>query len=139
MPGTAPGRSKRPGQAFLRNHGHEIWACDFLQVADLCFRPLFAFFVIALGTRRVVHVGVPRHPTDAWVAQQRREATPFGERPRFLLRDNDAEYGPGFERVTAATGIRVLRTPGAPHGAGEGRIVACPILGGLHHDYRRVA
>ena len=44
---------------------YDIWACDFLPVTDLCFRPLFAYFVIALGTRRVVHVGVTRHPTDA--------------------------------------------------------------------------
>src|SRR5258707_1160158 len=31
------------GQAwatFLRNHAHEIWACDFLPVTDLLFRPL---------------------------------------------------------------------------------------------------
>jgi len=33
----------------------------------------------------VVHVGVTRHPTDAWVAQQLREATRFEERPRFLM------------------------------------------------------
>ena len=30
--------------AFLRNHAAQIWACDFLQVTDLFFRPLFAFF-----------------------------------------------------------------------------------------------
>ncbi|MFL5704991.1 MAG: hypothetical protein ACJ8AG_19475 [Ktedonobacteraceae bacterium] len=29
---------------FLHNHAAEIWACDFLQVSDLFFRPLFAFF-----------------------------------------------------------------------------------------------
>jgi len=38
----------------------------------------------------VVHGGVTRHPTDAGVAQQLREATPVDERPRFLLRDHDA-------------------------------------------------
>ena len=59
----------------------------------------------------MVHVGVTRHPTDAWVAQQLREATPFGERPRFLIRDNDAKYGPRFNHLAAASGIRVLRTP----------------------------
>jgi hypothetical protein len=84
MRGTRP--PHRAGQSwatFLRNHAAEAWACDFLPVTDLLFRPRHAFFVIAHGSRRVVHVGVTHHPTDAWVAQQLREATPFGERPRY--------------------------------------------------------
>ena len=95
---------------FLRNHASDIWACDFLPVTDLLFRPLYAFVVVALGSRRVVHVGVTRHPTDAWVAQQLREATPFDERPQYLIRDNDSKFGPAFARVAAATGIAELRT-----------------------------
>src|SRR5439155_837174 len=67
--------------AFLRAHAADIWACDFLPVTDLLFRPLFAFFVVELATRRVVHVGATRRPTDAWVAQQLREATPFCRHP----------------------------------------------------------
>ena len=59
--------------------------------------------------------GVTRNPTDVWVAQQLREATPFGEGPRFLIRDNDCKYGASFARVAKGTGIEVLRTPyGAP-------------------------
>ena len=96
---------------FRRNHAHETWACDFLPVVDVGFRSLFAFFVVELGSRRVVHVGVTRHPTDAWVAQQLREATPFDQRPRYLIRDNDGKYGPAFAHVAAGSGIRVLRTP----------------------------
>ncbi len=41
-------RTQKPrGQTwvtFLRTHAGQIWACDFLQVSDLFFRPLFAFF-----------------------------------------------------------------------------------------------
>ena len=202
-------RSARPPQragqgwaTFLRNHAGEIWACDFLPVTDLLFRPLYAFFVIAVGSRRVVHVGVTRHPTDAWVAQQLREATPFEHRPRYLIRDRDSKYGPAFSRVAAATGIEELRTAyraprqnaicerflgsvrrecldhilvlsethlrlilrdygsyfnterphqglqqGIPDRTGGslpqprvgGRMHAAPVLGGLHHAYRRVA
>jgi len=105
-----PRRAGQPWATFLRNHAGDIWACDFLPVNDVFFRPLHAFCIIALGTRRVVHVGVTRHPTDAWVAQQLREATPFGERPRYLLHDNDSKYGPVFTRVAEASGITVLRT-----------------------------
>jgi len=94
---------------FLRNHAHETWACDFLSVVDLGFRSLFAFFVVELGSRRVVHLGVTRHPTDAWVAQQRREATPFDQRPGYLIRDNDGTFGPAFAGVAEASGITVLR------------------------------
>ncbi len=112
LPQARPARPRGQTWAtFLRNHADTTWACDFLAVSDLLFRPLYAFFVIALGSRRVVHVGVTRHPTDAWVAQQLREATPYGEGPRFLLRDNDGKYGSAFARVAAASGIRVLRTP----------------------------
>jgi len=96
---------------FLRNHAHEIWACDFLLVTDLLFRPLYASFVVELSTRRVLHVGATRHPTDAWVAQQLREATPFDRRPRYLIRDNDGKFGPAFARVAADTGIGIRRTP----------------------------
>jgi hypothetical protein len=67
---------------FLRNHATEVWACDFLQVTDLFFRPFFfAFFLIELKSRRVIHVNVTRSPTDLWVAQQLREATPDGQTP----------------------------------------------------------
>ncbi len=112
---TRQARAPRPhGQnwsTFNRNHAPNIWACDFLQITDLCFRPLFAFFITELGSRRIVHVGVTRAPTDAWVAQQLREATPFGDAPTYLIRDNDAKYGPRFTAVALGSGIDVLRTP----------------------------
>src|SRR5260370_42013920 len=67
-------RHVRPKQArgqnwktFLRNHAAEVWACDFLQVTDLVFRPLFAFFIIELKSRRGIHMNVTRSPTDPWV------------------------------------------------------------------------
>jgi putative transposase len=203
MRGARPPR--RAGQTwatFLRNHAPETWACDFLPVTDLLFRPLHAFVVVALRSRRVVHVGVTQHPTDEWVAQQLREATPFGQRPRYLVRDRDSKYGPAFGRVATASGITQLRTayraprqnaacerflgsvrrecldhvvvlgeghlrrvlreyvayfnsdrphqgirqhiPGdaeaAPvHAGGVGNVRAFPVLGGLHHAYRRAA
>jgi putative transposase len=105
-----PQRAGQTWSTFLRNHAGDIWACDFLQVTDLLFRPLYAFFIVALGTRRVVHVGATRHPTDAWVAQQLREATSFDQRPRYLIRDRDSKYGSAFTHIGAATGIAELRT-----------------------------
>ena len=96
---------------FLRNHAAQIWACDFLQVTDLFFRPLFAFFLIELKSRKVIHVGVTRSPTDAWVAQQLREATPYGQAPKYLIRDNDSKFGTCFARVATTSGIKLLKTP----------------------------
>jgi transposase InsO family protein len=199
-------RTPRPGgqkwATFLHNHAADIWACDFLQVTDLFFRPLFAFFLIELKTRRVIHVGVTRSPTDPWVAHQLREATPYGQAPKYLICDNDRKFGPCFARVAATSAIEMLRTPyhapranaicerflrsvrqecldhlfilhemqlqrvlngyvayfnqARPHQGirqqipellGEplssdhncGKVIAVPILGGLHHDYQRVA
>ena len=150
----------------------------------------------------MVHVGVTRHPTAAWVAQQLREATPFGQHPTYLIRDNDTKFGSASARVAEDSGIKILRTayrapkmnalcerflgsvrrecldhlpilgeahlrravrayttyfnkqrphqgiaqripvarqtvPTSPERAG--RVKALPVLGGLHHAYRRVA
>lgn len=49
--------------------------------------------------------------TDEWVAQHLREATPFGQAPRFLIRDRDSKYGETFTRVAVGTSIEVLKTP----------------------------
>jgi len=65
---------------FVTNHQRQLWACDFVQVHDLLFRSVFAFFIVDVPTRRVVHAGVTRCPTDRWVAQQLREATAWGRR-----------------------------------------------------------
>ncbi len=89
---------------FIRNHAQDIWACDFLPITDIFFRPLFAFVITELGSRRVVHVGVTRSPTDEWVAQQLREATPFSIKPKYLIRDNDAKYASHFHAVALPCG-----------------------------------
>jgi putative transposase len=60
-----PRQPSQTWDSFLKNHAPEIWACDFLQMYDFWFRTLFVFFIIELGSRRVVHFAVTSHPTDA--------------------------------------------------------------------------
>ncbi len=186
---------------FLNHHAQDIWACDFLPVIDLFFRQTLLFFIVDLASRRIVHFNVTSHPTDAWVAQQLREATPCGQTPRYLIRDRDRKYGEAFARVAKGSRIEILKTPyrapranaicerflgsvrrecldhmlilgenhlywlikeyveffnqARPHQGIErripegtvreedkqrtGKIIAFPVLNGLHHNYRRAA
>jgi transposase InsO family protein len=104
-------RSPPRGQSwhsFLRNH--TVWACDFLQVYDVWFWPIFAFFIVDINTKRVVHVGVTRHPMQQWTTQQRREVTPFGEGPQVLIRDRDDKFGVEFDRVAKGAAIKIVNT-----------------------------
>ena len=80
-------------------------------MTNIFFRQIYAFFPIEHSSRRIIHFGVTRHPTDQWVAQQLREAIPFGQRPKYLIRDNDRKFGPEFERVAKGAGIEILKTP----------------------------
>jgi putative transposase len=110
MRGVRPPRP-RGGQSwrtFLRNH--TVWACDFLQSYDIWFRPIFAFFIVDVNAKRVVHAAVTRAPTQAWTAQQLRNTTPLGHGPRFIIRDRDDKFGAVFDRVAKGAGARVLRT-----------------------------
>lgn len=126
-----PGSTKQTWATFLRNHAWEIWACDFLQTYDLFFRSVFVFVIIELGSRRLVHFGVTRNPTDAWLAQQLREATPFEDGPRYLIRDNDSKYGAYFARVAVGTGIELLRTP---YGAPKANAICERFLGSVRRE-----
>jgi len=125
---------------FSRDHGHETRACDLLQVADHCSRPMFKYVVIALGSRRVIHLSVTRHPTDAQVARQRRECLDhllvLGERHlRRVLREyvaycNREQPHRGSGQATPERSPGPMGDHGAPVRAG-------PVLGGLHHAYQR--
>ena len=194
----APPRGQK-WHSFLRNH--TVWACDFLQTYDVWFRPIFAFFIIDINAKQVIHVGVTRGPSERWTAQQLRNATPFGQGPQFIIRDRDDKFGADFDQTAKGAGTRIIRTAvkapltnsicerfvgsvrrealdhvivlgerhlkfvleeysfryfntARPHqGLGQripvstprqpcsdaSKVVAMPVLGGLHHDYRAAA
>jgi hypothetical protein len=95
---------------FLKNHAERMWGCDFIQTHDLWFRQVYALFFVHLASRRVVHVAATRHPTQAWTAQQLRNATMDGDAPAVLLRDRDDKFGAAFDRAAQGVGIKVIRT-----------------------------
>jgi transposase InsO family protein len=66
---------------------------------------------IAHGRRELVHVNVTANPTAAWVWRQVIEATPWGQKPRHLLRDRDAVYGRDFRQRAGRIGIDAVATP----------------------------
>jgi putative transposase len=73
-----PSQNWRP---FLKNHMNQMASMDFFTVPTALFRVLFVFVVLSHDRRRVVHFNVTEHPTEAWTAQQIREAFPWDEAP----------------------------------------------------------
>ena len=78
---------------FISSHAGQIHAMDFTRVVmwDYSIRHVLA--IMAIDTRRIVHVAVTAHPTLEWLQRQIRQATPYGSVPRFLLHDNDGIFG----------------------------------------------
>ena len=79
--------------AFLHNHREAIAAMDFFTVPSITFGMLYCFFVIGHDRRKILHLGVTKHPTSMWAVEQLRQTFPFDSAPRFLIFDRDAKYG----------------------------------------------
>ena len=111
-------RRQPPSQTwrtFLDHHVKDLVSVDFFIVPTIRFQVLYVFLVLAHDRRRILHFDVTAHPTAAWTAQQLREAFPFDQLPRYLLRDRDAIFGEAFRTQLQAMRIHeVLSAPRSP-------------------------
>ena len=118
----------RPGstqgwKTFIRNHIHETAACDFFTVPTVRFRVLYVFVVYAervIGTLR-------RECTDhiiPWGEEHLRRV--LGEYVRYY---NEARTHQGLDG-DSPEGLVVEHV---------GSVMGEPVLGGLHHRYRRAS
>src|SRR5215469_3098763 len=112
-------RQRRPPsqtwRTFLNNHAKTLVSVDFFTVPTIRFQVLYVFLVLAHERRRVVHFNVTAHPTAEWTAQQLREAFPYEQSPRYLLRDRDKIFGDEFGRQVRDMNIEeVLSAPRSP-------------------------
>ena len=109
---------KPPSQTwrtFLENHSQQLVSIDFFTVPTIRFQVLYVFLVLAHDRRRILHCNVTAHPTAEWTGQQLREAFPFDQPPRYLLRDRDAIFGDAFRGQVRDMGIQeVLGSPRSP-------------------------
>jgi transposase InsO family protein len=111
-------RHRRPPsqtwRTFLANHIGQVMAADFFVVPTATCRLLFVLVILAHERRRVVHVAVTDHPTAAWTAQQLREAFPWGEAPRYLVRDRDHAFTAWAHTATAMAIHEIRTAPRSP-------------------------
>ena len=102
-------------RTFLENHVKTTVSIDFFTVPTIRFQVLYVFLVLAHDRRRIVHFNVTAHPTAEWTGQQLREAFPFEQVPRYLLRDRDGIFGADFTKEVRDLGIKeVLSPPRSP-------------------------
>ena len=101
-------------RTFIANHAKEVWACDFLVQHTALFARAYVFVIMEIESRRIVCANVTSSPSIAWVKQQIRNATPWGEAPRFLVHDNDAIFGQFGNAVTVEKNATPEHLAGPP-------------------------
>ena len=89
---------------------------DFAVVPTLTFKLLYVFLIIDHERRIIEHFAVTMHPTATWVVQQLRNATPFSNKPKYLIHDNDAIFKSNLlQQFLSIAGIKSKNiTPHSP-------------------------
>jgi putative transposase len=104
-------KSLQSWKTFLTNHRQGIWAMDFCTVPTVFFKVLYVLVIVSHDRRVIKHFAITSHPTSAWVVQQLREATPFGNQPEYLIHDNDRIFvSQELQLFLANTKIKSVRT-----------------------------
>src|SRR4051794_30944159 len=88
-------RSRPPAQTwktFLDNHVKSMVSVDFRSADDPVRHPV-RISGLAHERPRIVHFGVTAHQTAEWTAQEMREAFPWDDAPKYVLRDRDCIFG----------------------------------------------
>lgn len=81
----------------------------------LIFGLLHCFFVISHDRRRILHFGVTRHPTSAWISQQLRNAFPHDSAPGYVIFDRGSNFNEEVVDTIKNLGITpTRRCPGTP-------------------------
>ncbi len=72
----------------------------------ISFELLYGLVILRHARRRLVSIRVTNNPTAEWIASQVTDAFPWDEAPRYLIRDRDGAFGPGYTRRIRAMQIR---------------------------------
>ena len=109
-------KQKKAWMTFLKNQIKWLWSMDFATVATIRFKVLHVLFIISHDRRKIEHFAVTEHPSSEWMAQQMRNATPFGHQPKYILHDNSSVFtSKCFQGFLTRLGIKSKRiTPGCP-------------------------
>lgn len=118
-------------KVFLRNHLRETVAADAFVVVTATYRLLYAFVILGLDRRKILHFNVTAQPTQEWISNQISTAFHGKSRPRFLLRDRDALYGNLFSTRLETMGIQ--QVVAAPHSPWHNNYVEC-LIGSIRRE-----
>ena len=103
-------------------------------VPTVTFDRLFALLVLGHGRRRLLWFEVTRHPTAKWLARQIIEAiTPRSPWQNGIAERYAAYYNQARTHLALHKDAPINRAAQR-----SGKIVAIPVLAGLHHQYVRM-
>jgi transposase InsO family protein len=103
---------------FIRTHMEMLVATDFFTAEVWTLGGLVTYYVLFflhLGSRKIHVAGVTPHPNEAWMVQVARNVTMeewgFLSPGQYLIHDRDGKYGPTFQQLIDAAGVKRVPLP----------------------------